>query len=279
MKIKCLAAETLAIWPLCDAERPSVCNHGAETQASIAWLPVFMLMLSLWFCRAYVRKASRWGQGQCTQTPKMSRLAATAPEPRPSPAVVIWGFGEDRAALNQHLLALLSGLCSAVVSLTFLFFDTTYLVRMWWEVSETVCRRTGHLLPVSWNNPATPTLAQGNSGVGVSGDCVSGMKWSLYLSGGWGMCQRWGRDSFLSALEMHSSFLDFWKQVTLAPAWLQMITTGPCPEWTQRSVTEDAFLGSVLWVSFQAVIASAHEVPPGQLLSSAQFSSVRILHE
>lgn len=238
-----------------------------------------MLMLSLWFCRAYFRKASRWGQGQCTQTPKMSRLAAAAPEPRPSPAVVIWGFGEDRAALNQHLLALLSGLCSAVASLTFLFLDTTYLVRMWWEVNEIVCRRTGHLLPVSWNNLPLPPWPRVTQGWGCQATVWVGIKWSLYLSGGWGMCQRWGRDSFLSALEMYSSFLDFWKQVTLAPAWLQMITTGPCPEWTQRSVTEGAFLGSVLWVSSQAASASAHEVPPGKPLSSAQFSSGRTLHE
>ena len=61
----------------------------------------------------------------------MSRLAAEAPEPRLSPAVVTWGFGEDRPALNLHLRAVLSGLCSAVASLTFLFLDTTYLLRMW----------------------------------------------------------------------------------------------------------------------------------------------------
>ena len=143
-------------------------------------------LLDFWFSSAWkapqkspVRKASRWGQGQCTQTPKMSGLAARPPSQ--GRVLQWWPEALERTALHWTYTC---GLCSAVASLTFLFLDTTYLLRIWWEVNEIVCRRAGHLLPASWNNMPLPPWPRVTQVWGCPGTVWVGIKWSLYLSGG-----------------------------------------------------------------------------------------------
>ena len=116
MKIRHLAAETLAIWPLCDAKRPSLCNHGAETQASLAWLPVFMLMLSLWFCGAYKKphkKAPSEKQAgeDKGKAHRLRRWAGWLPRPPSQGRVLQWWPGAlERTSPHWTYTC---GLCSA----------------------------------------------------------------------------------------------------------------------------------------------------------------------